>query len=55
MLKLTFSIQKKKKVIWKIQAEKLAGDVQADVLLVADAITFESLKEEDMLLSEYSI
>ncbi len=36
-------------VISKIQAEKLAGDVQADVLLVADAVTFESLKEEDML------
>ena len=38
-------------VISKINAEKLAGDVQADVLLVADAVTFESLKEEDMLLS----
>jgi iron(III) transport system substrate-binding protein len=38
-------------VISKIQAEKLAGDVQADVLLVADAVTFESLKEEDMLLA----
>ena len=38
-------------VISKIQAEKLAGAVQADVLLVADAVTFESLKEEDMLLA----
>ena len=37
-------------VISKIQAEKLAGDVQADVLLVADAVTFESLKIEDMLV-----
>lgn len=38
-------------VISKIQAEKLAGDVQADVLLVADSVTFESLKEEEMLLA----
>ena len=41
-------------VISKIQAEKLAGDVQADVLLVADAVTFESLKEEDMLVEYQS-
>ncbi|QGH33801.1 extracellular solute-binding protein [Gracilibacillus salitolerans] len=38
-------------VISKVQAESQAGDVQADVLLVADAVTFESLKEQDMLLS----
>ncbi|WP_186580130.1 ABC transporter substrate-binding protein [Aquibacillus kalidii] len=38
-------------VISKVQAEEQAGDVQADVLLVADAVTFESLKEQDMLLS----
>ncbi|MGN7938602.1 ABC transporter substrate-binding protein [Virgibacillus sp. 6R] len=38
-------------VISKIQAEQQAGEVQADVLLVADAVTFESLKAEDMLLS----
>ncbi|MFC4401916.1 ABC transporter substrate-binding protein [Gracilibacillus xinjiangensis] len=38
-------------VISKVQAEKQAGEVQADVLLVADAVTFESLKEQDMLLS----
>ncbi|PLR86762.1 Fe(3+) ABC transporter substrate-binding protein [Bacillus canaveralius] len=38
-------------VISKIKAEQLAGDIQADVLLVADAVTFESLKEEDLLLS----
>ncbi|MFC0273979.1 ABC transporter substrate-binding protein [Metabacillus herbersteinensis] len=38
-------------VISKINAEQLAGDIQADVLLVADAVTFESLKEEDLLLS----
>ncbi|RCW74925.1 ABC transporter substrate-binding protein [Saliterribacillus persicus] len=38
-------------VISKIQAEKEAGDVQADVLLVADAVTFESLKQQEMLLS----
>ncbi|MFD2630069.1 ABC transporter substrate-binding protein [Oceanobacillus kapialis] len=37
-------------VISKIQAEKEAGDVQADMLLVADSVTFESLKEQDMLL-----
>ena len=41
-------------VISKIQAEKLAGDVQADVLLVADAVTFESMKEEDMLVEYQS-
>lgn len=41
-------------VISKIKAETLAGDVQADVLLVADAVTFESLKEEEMLLSYQS-
>lgn len=38
-------------VISKIKAEKQAGDVQADVLLVADVVTFENLKEEDLLLS----
>ncbi|UOQ48771.1 ABC transporter substrate-binding protein [Gracilibacillus caseinilyticus] len=37
-------------VISKVQAEKQAGEVQADVLLVADAVTFESLKKQDMLL-----
>lgn len=35
----------------KIQAERQAGKVQADVLLLADAVTFEALKKEDMLLS----
>ncbi|AJY75400.1 ABC transporter substrate-binding protein [Paenibacillus beijingensis] len=35
----------------KIQAEKQAGEVQADVLLLADAVTFEGLKKEDLLLS----
>ncbi|WNS81515.1 ABC transporter substrate-binding protein [Domibacillus sp. DTU_2020_1001157_1_SI_ALB_TIR_016] len=38
-------------VISKLQAEKQAGSVQADVLLVADAVTFESLKEADMLMN----
>lgn len=38
-------------VISKIKAEKQAGDIQADVLLVADAVTFENLKEEELLLS----
>jgi iron(III) transport system substrate-binding protein len=41
-------------VVAKIQAEKLAGDIQADVLLVADAVTFEGLKEEDLLLAYQS-
>ncbi|MBS4208043.1 ABC transporter substrate-binding protein [Bacillus sp. FJAT-50079] len=41
-------------VIAKLMAEKEAGDIQADVLLVADAITFESLKKDDLLLSYHS-
>ncbi|OZI12048.1 Fe(3+) ABC transporter substrate-binding protein [Bacillaceae bacterium SAS-127] len=41
-------------VISKIQAENLAGDIQADVLLVADSVTFESLKEEELLMSYQS-
>ena len=36
-------------VIGKLLAEKEAGAVQADVLLVADSVTFESLKEQDLL------
>jgi iron(III) transport system substrate-binding protein len=38
-------------VISKIMAENQAGEVQADVLLVADAVTYENLKSEDLLLS----
>ncbi|HBC27489.1 MAG TPA: Fe(3+) ABC transporter substrate-binding protein [Ruminococcaceae bacterium] len=38
-------------VVSKILAEKKAGSVQADVLLVADAATFESLKSEGLLMS----
>lgn len=38
-------------VVSKILAEKEADAIQADVLLVADSVTFESLKEQDMLLS----
>jgi iron(III) transport system substrate-binding protein len=38
-------------VIAKVQAENQAGKIQADVLLVADAVTFESLKKQDLLLS----
>ncbi|WP_372628893.1 ABC transporter substrate-binding protein [Cohnella sp.] len=38
-------------VIAKLQAEKQAGGVQADVLLLADAVTFEGLKRQDLLLS----
>ncbi|TQR12298.1 ABC transporter substrate-binding protein [Psychrobacillus soli] len=45
-------------VIGKLLAEKQAGSVQADVLLVADNVTFESLKEQGLLESyespEYS-
>lgn len=38
-------------VMSKIAAEHKAGDIQADVLLAADAVTFETLKEDDLLLS----
>lgn len=38
-------------VISKVQAEKEADSVLADVLLVSDAATFESLKEQQLLLS----
>ncbi|MCO7124418.1 ABC transporter substrate-binding protein [Sporolactobacillus shoreicorticis] len=38
-------------VMSKIQAEKKSGKVQADVLLLADAVTFETLKDEDMLMA----
>lgn len=40
-------------VISKVIAEKEANAIQADVLLVADAATFESLKAQDLLL-EYA-
>lgn len=36
-------------VVAKIRSEKIAGNVQADVLLLADAVTFESLREEGVL------
>lgn len=36
-------------VVSKILAEKKADSVQADVLLVADSVTFESLKQQDIL------
>lgn len=38
-------------VIGKVLAEKEAGAVQADVLLVADSVTFENLKEQELLAS----
>ena len=38
-------------VISKVLAEKQAGSVLADVLLVADNVTFETLKEQDMLMA----
>lgn len=37
-------------VVSKIQAEDQAGDIQADVLLVADSVTFENFKKEELLL-----
>lgn len=41
-------------VISKVLAEKETGNVQADVLLVADAATFEALKGKDLLMSYQS-
>lgn len=38
-------------VVSKVLAEKEAGSVLADVLLVSDAATFESLKAKDILMS----
>lgn len=40
-------------VISKLNAESQAGSVVADVLLLADSVTFEGLKEADMLM-EYN-
>ncbi|WP_445486837.1 ABC transporter substrate-binding protein [Niallia sp. 03133] len=37
-------------VVGKVLAEKQAGSVQADVLLVADNVTFENLKEQELLM-----
>lgn len=36
-------------VVSKVQAEDQAGSVEADVLLLADSVTFESLKEQELL------
>ncbi|NJJ40614.1 ABC transporter substrate-binding protein [Paenibacillus sp. 7028] len=33
----------------KLQAEKQAGQIQADVLLLADSVTFEGLKKQELL------
>lgn len=41
-------------VISKIQAEKQAGSTKADVLLVADAVTFEGLKSQGILAAYQS-
>lgn len=35
----------------KLQAENHAGEVQADLLLLADSVTFEGLKSQNLLLS----
>lgn len=42
-------------VISKVLAEKETGSIQADLLLVSDAATFEGLKDEDLLLSYESL
>ncbi|QZA33645.1 ABC transporter substrate-binding protein [Hydrogenibacillus sp. N12] len=36
-------------IVAKLRSEKLAGGVKADVLLLADAVTFEALKAEGLL------
>ncbi|BCG57368.1 ABC transporter substrate-binding protein [Paenibacillus sp. URB8-2] len=36
-------------VMAKLQAEKQAGQIQADVLLLADSVTFENLKRQNLL------
>ena len=41
-------------VISKLLAEKEAGSIMADVLLVADSVTFEGLKAQDLLLKYQS-
>lgn len=38
-------------IISKVEAERQTNSLQADVLLVSDAATFEGLKDEDLLLS----
>lgn len=38
-------------VIGKLNAEKKAGEIKADVLLVADSVTFEQLNEDELLMS----
>lgn len=38
-------------VVSKVLAEKQAGSVLADVLLVADNVTFETLKEQNLLMA----
>lgn len=38
-------------VVSKVLAEKEADSVLADVLLVADSVTFETLKEQDMMMA----
>src|SRR5690606_6307406 len=38
-------------VVSKIQAENQGGNIQADVLLVADPVTFENFKAEELLLA----
>jgi len=37
-------------VMSKVGAEKMAGDIQADVLLVADEVTLDTLKEQGLLM-----
>jgi iron(III) transport system substrate-binding protein len=39
------------RIVAKLRAEILAGQAQADLLLIADAVTMEDLKKEDRLLA----
>ena len=39
------------KVMAKLRAEQAAGAPQADVLLIADTVTMEALKQEGLLLA----
>jgi iron(III) transport system substrate-binding protein len=47
---LTFVRDGTPKIMAKLRAEQAAGAPQADLLLIADAVTMESLKRDDLLL-----
>src|SRR5689334_880651 len=48
---ITFVRDGTPRIIAKLRAEMQAGRPQADVLLVADAVTMEALKQEGLLLA----